>query len=148
MPESPRKRSTPAAKAAKTNDETVAAKSVKAKAVKAEDEPKAAKAATKKATNAVAPARADEVVVPAEPAKKATKAAKKAATEPVEPPAEVPAAEPQTGDDEPEFLNRAARRAKGRKGGAQQPVLGGGPTFAGRGAVPGQRQYGTRRTGG
>jgi hypothetical protein len=151
MPESPRKRSTPAAKAAKTSDGTVEAKPVKADAAKAET-PKAAKA-TKKATKAAPPAEAAEVLVPGEPAKavpakKAAKTAKKVAAVPVEPPAELPATEPGTGEDEPEFLNRAARRAKGRKGGAQQPVFGSGATFAGRGAVPGQRQYGTRRTGG
>jgi hypothetical protein len=155
MPESSRKRSAPATKAAQSTDDAVKAKPVKAKIVEAmavaAEAPKAAKA-TKKAAKAAQPAQPADVLPSAEPAKKATKVAaktaKKAPDAPVEPTAEVPAPEPDTDADEPGFLNRAARRAKGGKGNALQPVSGKGPKFAGRGAVPGQRQWGTRRTGG
>jgi hypothetical protein len=123
MPESPRKRSAPARKA---DPEVVPAETPAAT--------KPAKAA-KKATNATSKATA------------AGKAAKKAAPQPVEEPAPVPA-EGEAGGDEPEFLNRAARRAKGRKDTGGQPVSGKGPTYTGRGAVPGQRQWGARRSGG
>jgi hypothetical protein len=48
--------------------------------------------------------------------------------------------------DEPEFTNRAARRAKG-KSSAKPEVFAKGQTPVGRGAVQGPRQYGTRRSG-
>ncbi|HEY3505592.1 MAG TPA: hypothetical protein VGN37_22755 [Actinocatenispora sp.] len=61
---------------------------------------------------------------------------------------------PDTPDDdaqpaeEPEFLNRAARRAKGKKGGAQQQRLDGGPNHVDtHGPTHGQRDYGRRRSG-
>ena len=141
MPESPRKRSTPARKA---EPEVVPAEPATAKPAAKAAKATPAKAATaKKATKAAPP------VEPAEaPAKKAGKAAKKVAAEPVEAPTAVPADEPETEGDESEFLNRAARRAKGRKGTGGSPVSGKGATFAGRGAVPGQRQWGARRSGG
>lgn len=55
-------------------------------------------------------------------------------------PAEEPAA------DEPEFTNRAARRAKG-KASAKPQVFAKGQAPAGRGAVQSPRQYGNRRSG-
>jgi hypothetical protein len=156
MPESTRKRSSATAKAAAPPEEA----EVPAKAAKAAKATKAvpAKAAPAKAAPAkAAPAKAApaEAAAPAKkaPAKKAPakKAAKAAAAEEVAPPTAQSDGDEPTGDGEPEpeFLNRAARRAKGRgKEGGQQPVSGRGPTFAGRSAVPGQRQWGTRRTGG
>ncbi len=57
----------------------------------------------------------------------------------------------ESGEQEPEaevFTNRAARRAKGKKGSS-----GGGEVFSkgqqpvGRGSVQSPRQYGTRRSG-
>jgi hypothetical protein len=131
MPESPRKRSTAARKA---EPEVVPAEPTA---------PKPAAKTAKKAAKAVAPVEPVEA-----PAKKAAKAAKKAASEPVEEPVAVPAAEDGTDADEPEFLNRAARRAKGRKNTGGQPVAGKGASYTGRGAVPGQRQWGARRSGG
>jgi hypothetical protein len=60
---------------------------------------------------------------------------------PEEPAAEEPAA------DEPEvFVNRAARRAKGKKSSAPE-VFDKGQRPGGRGAVQAPRQYGTRRSG-
>jgi hypothetical protein len=59
--------------------------------------------------------------------------------------------QPDGGGDEgteAEFLNRAARRAKGRGKGGQQPLTERGASLHGRGSVPGQRQWGNRRTGG
>ena len=86
------------------------------------------------------------------PAKKtpAKKAAKAAAADEVAAQADADGHTADGEPEEPEFLNRAARRAKGRgRESGQQPVSGHGPTFAGRsGGVPGQRQWGNRRTGG
>jgi hypothetical protein len=48
--------------------------------------------------------------------------------------------------DEPEFTNRAARRAKG-KAGAKPEVFAKGQSPMGRGSVQSPRQYGTRRSG-
>jgi hypothetical protein len=132
MPESTRKRSSAAAKAAAEPDAGAAATPTKtAKATKvAKAEPKAAAGPT------------------------ATKAEPKAATATKAPKAAKPAAEPEPAvpdeqdDTGTEFLNRAARRAKGRGKGGQQPVSGRDASLHGRGAVPGQRQWGTRRTGG
>jgi hypothetical protein len=150
MPESPRKLSTASRKA---EPEVVPAEPAAAKPANTAKVAKAAKNTepAKKTTKAAAPG--EPVEAPA-PAKKATKsggkAAKKAAAEPVEEPVAVPAQEPAEGEstDEPEFLNRAARRAKGHKGSSGLPVAGRGPTYSGRGAVPGQRQWGARRSGG
>jgi hypothetical protein len=70
-----------------------------------------------------------------------------------EPPAEPAPAEPAGVEDAPaedapaEFENRAARRAKGKHSSAQHPVSGKGPHLHGRGTIPGQRQWGNRRTG-
>jgi hypothetical protein len=140
MPESPRKRSTPARKA---EPEVVPAEPTAAKPAA-----KTAKKAAKSATQAAAPVEAVAAAEVPAPTKKAAKAAKKATPEPVEEPAAVPAAEDGTDADESEFLNRAARRAKGRKGTGGQPVAGKGASYTGRGAVPGQRQWGARRSGG
>ena len=85
------------------------------------------------------------------PAKKAGPAAKPAKSATVETPVvEEPVAEEDAGTAEAdEFLNRAARRAKGRgRSGGAQPATGRGSSFSGRGSVPGQRQWGNRRTGG
>ena len=58
-----------------------------------------------------------------------------------------PSAAAESPADEPAvFQNRAARRAKG-KGAAQQQPQGKGKHFGGRGSVPGQRQWGNRRSG-
>jgi hypothetical protein len=60
---------------------------------------------------------------------------------PEEPATDEPAA------DEPEvFVNRAARRAKGKKSGSPE-VFDKGQRPGGRGAVQAPRQYGTRRSG-
>lgn len=48
--------------------------------------------------------------------------------------------------DQPEFVNRAARRAKG-KSGARAQVFEKGQAPVGRGSVQSPRQYGTRRSG-
>ena len=48
--------------------------------------------------------------------------------------------------DEPEFTNRAARRAKGKSSGKPE-VFTKGQSPVGRGAVQSPRQYGTRRSG-
>jgi hypothetical protein len=126
MPESTRKRSSATAKAAAQPE--VEAAPAPAKTAKAG---KAAKAAEPAETKPAKPAKAAKVA--------------KAAPEPAEA-ADQPDA---TGDGaEPEFLNRAARRAKGRKDAGQQPVAGRGSAIHGRGSVPGQRQWGNRRTGG
>jgi hypothetical protein len=65
------------------------------------------------------------------------------------PPVESPPVEDPPADETPvEFENRAARRAKGKHTSAQHPVSGKGPHLRGRGgAVPGQRQWGNRRSG-
>lgn len=55
-----------------------------------------------------------------------------------------PAEEPTA--DEPEFTNRAARRAKG-KSSARPQVFAKGEQPAGRGTFQSPRQYGTRRSG-
>lgn len=55
-------------------------------------------------------------------------------------PSEEPAA------DEPEFTNRAARRAKG-KSSAKPQATAQGQRPIGRGSVQSPRQYGTRRSG-
>jgi hypothetical protein len=66
-----------------------------------------------------------------------------------EPAAPEPAAEESAAEEAPpEFQNRAARRAKGKHHPDQHPVSGKGAHLAGRGgAVPGQRQWGNRRSG-
>jgi hypothetical protein len=65
-----------------------------------------------------------------------------------EPPAEEPPVEEPPAEEPPaEFENRAARRAKGKHHSDQHPVSGKGPHFTGRGSVPGQRQWGNRRSG-
>jgi hypothetical protein len=46
-----------------------------------------------------------------------------------------------------EFVNRAARRAKGKKPGAGPEVFSKGQQPVGRGAVQSPRQYGNRRSG-
>jgi hypothetical protein len=57
-----------------------------------------------------------------------------------------PGTEPDADPDEPQFVNRAARRAKGKSGGKPQAFeKGQAPT--GRGSVQSPRQYGTRRSG-
>jgi hypothetical protein len=61
-------------------------------------------------------------------------------------PADPSAADESPVDEPATFQNRAARRAKG-KGGAQQQPQGKGKHFGGRGSVPGQRQWGNRRSG-
>jgi hypothetical protein len=48
--------------------------------------------------------------------------------------------------DEPEFTNRAARRAKGKSGGKPE-AFAKGQAPVGRGSVQSPRQYGTRRSG-
>ncbi len=75
-----------------------------------------------------------------------------AAPEPLpveEPPAEsAPVAEAVEEEPPVEFENRAARRAKGKHTSGQHPVSGKGAHLSGRGgAVPGQRQWGSRRSG-
>jgi hypothetical protein len=52
----------------------------------------------------------------------------------------------QPDPDEPQFVNRAARRAKGKATGKRQ-TFDKGQAPIGRGAVQGPRQYGTRRSG-
>ena len=59
---------------------------------------------------------------------------------------EEPAAEEPTGDEPEVFVNRAARRAKGKKSTAPE-VFDKGQRPGGRGAVQAPRQYGTRRSG-
>lgn len=62
--------------------------------------------------------------------------------------------EPSATDDEQqqqepeEFLNRAARRAKGKKHGHVDAKAAAGQPHAHPGAVPNRRAYGNRRTGG
>jgi hypothetical protein len=65
---------------------------------------------------------------------------KREAPEPVEPESE------ETEESEPEFLNRAARRAKGR-GKTQTPQTQKGQYPHGQGAVQGPRMWGNRRSG-
>jgi hypothetical protein len=63
--------------------------------------------------------------------------------------AESSAADEQETQETPEpeeFLNRAARRAKGKKHGKAEVATHSQPH--GRAAVPGRRQFGNRRTGG
>jgi hypothetical protein len=48
--------------------------------------------------------------------------------------------------EQPEFVNRAARRAKGKAGGKPQ-AFEKGQAPVGRGSVQSPRQYGTRRSG-
>lgn len=51
--------------------------------------------------------------------------------------------------EEPEeFLNRAARRAKGKKGGRDESLAKSASQPHGRDVVQNRRQYGNRRTGG
>jgi hypothetical protein len=52
----------------------------------------------------------------------------------------------ETASEEPEFTNRAARRAKG-KSAAKPEVFAKGERPLGRGTVQSPRQYGTRRSG-
>ena len=56
--------------------------------------------------------------------------------------------DPETAEDQQpeEFLNRAARRAQGKKSGRPQQA-GQGMRPTGRGAVQSPRQYGNRRSG-
>ena len=49
-------------------------------------------------------------------------------------------------EEEPEFLNRAARRARG-KGKGQPPQAQKGHFPHGQGSVPGPRMWGNRRSG-
>ncbi|MGA8112844.1 MAG: hypothetical protein WCA46_04180 [Actinocatenispora sp.] len=51
-----------------------------------------------------------------------------------------------TAAEEPSFLNRAERRAKGKKAQAQN-LLGKGPRLHDRGGFSNPRQYGNRRSG-
>ena len=53
---------------------------------------------------------------------------------------------PSSDADEPVYLNRAARRAKGKAASTPQPQ-GKGLQAGGRGSVSSPRQYGTRRSG-
>jgi hypothetical protein len=78
---------------------------------------------------------------PAEPA--AT--AEPEVTEDTEAP-EAEATEAEATGEEPEFLNRAARRAKG-KGDSQPLARGQQSQFARRGNVTNRRDYGHRRSG-
>lgn len=78
---------------------------------------------------------------PAEPA--AT--AEPEVTEATEAP-EAPEVDAEAAEEEPEFLNRAARRAKG-KGDSQPLVRGQQSQFARRGNVTNRRDYGHRRSG-
>jgi hypothetical protein len=146
MPESTRKRS--AAKAAAEPETAPPAKAAKAAKASKAAEPGKASTAARPGNAAPEPATA----APAEPApaKKAAKPAKSAKAETPVVKEPVAAAEEDAGTDEAdEFLNRAARRAKGRgRSGGAQPVTGRGSSFSGRGSVPGQRQWGNRRTGG
>ncbi|GEM_PF-2614876 len=48
---------------------------------------------------------------------------------------------------EPDFENRAARRARGKGAAAQAQASGKSPHFGGRGSVQGPRQWGNRRSG-
>lgn len=53
-----------------------------------------------------------------------------------------------TPDEQPEFLNRAARRAKGKKGQSQNRRLDGAKQHGDtHGAAHAQRNYGHRRSG-
>jgi hypothetical protein len=57
--------------------------------------------------------------------------------------------EPEAANEPEEFLNRAARRAKGKKHWHVDARAGADSQPHGRGtAVPGRRAYGNRRTGG
>jgi hypothetical protein len=75
--------------------------------------------------------------------------------EPVQPVESAEAAEvvPSGSDDDPDapvFLNRAARRTRGKataRGTVEQPAQGRGKSFGGRGSVQGPRQWGNRRSG-
>ncbi|AGZ41847.1 hypothetical protein [Actinoplanes friuliensis] len=61
---------------------------------------------------------------------------------------EQPEVEPTEGDQpEEEFVNRAARRAKGKKAGGGPEVFTKGQRPMGRGSVQSPRQYGNRRSG-
>ncbi|GIH16389.1 hypothetical protein [Rugosimonospora africana] len=51
-------------------------------------------------------------------------------------------------DAEPAFLNRAARRARGKGGAAPHQTPGRGSNPPGRGPAQSRRQWGNRRTGG
>ena len=57
-----------------------------------------------------------------------------------------PTADDTSDEQEPEFTNRAARRAKGKTS-AQPQVFAKGRAPAGRGSVQSPRQYGNRRSG-
>jgi hypothetical protein len=60
-----------------------------------------------------------------------------------------PTAEAEEGAEEqpPPFENRAARRAKGKKGSAQHTHDSAGHIHGRSGTVQGPRQYGNRRSG-
>jgi hypothetical protein len=56
---------------------------------------------------------------------------------------------PEPDEQQPEFANRAERRAKGKGKSAQsQHAHGKGPVAGSHGPVQARRNYGTRRTGG
>jgi hypothetical protein len=67
-------------------------------------------------------------------------------TEDTEAPEAPGAAAAEATEEEPEFLNRAARRAKG-KGNSQPLVRAQQSQFARRGNVTNRRDYGHRRSG-
>jgi hypothetical protein len=58
------------------------------------------------------------------------------------------AADEQEPEQPEEFLNRAARRAKGKKGGRSDSLAPGASQPHGREVVQNRRQFGNRRTGG
>jgi hypothetical protein len=68
------------------------------------------------------------------------------AENPDEAPAETPAETPEA-DQPEEFLNRAARRARGKAKGHHHHTGHGEAPAGGRGSVQSPRQYGTRRSG-
>jgi hypothetical protein len=59
---------------------------------------------------------------------------------------EQPEAE-QGEEQQTEFVNRAARRAKGKKSGSGPETFAKGQSPVGRGSVQSPRQYGNRRSG-
>ncbi len=63
-----------------------------------------------------------------------------------DPQGEDAAASAASAPEEPTFMNRAARRAKGKGASSPQPQ-GKGLRAGGRGSVQSPRQYGTRRSG-
>ena len=61
--------------------------------------------------------------------------------------AEESSAEEQETSEPEEFLNRAARRAKGKKHGQASDLANTAAQQHGRSSVPGRRNYGNRRSG-